>query len=466
MVNLAFNLVLMAVLLIWAARELNRDFTKGLCLALALFVLIPRSLRIETSGVIPELTFDRFLLGIIFLYWLKQDHRPIASVPFLRTLIFLAAANFISLIISTEHADSFKSFLSFIIEGLGFYIIISTSLTDEASIRKAIYAVCCSLFIVAIPGVIEKYTRINLVSLIMTTDLRPGDDRGVGRGIMSTYPHRILFGYAMAMGVPLALWLLSEAKARRQKIFRWTLLLLLVGACYFSVSRGAWLGMVVAIGGLSILGSKPLRKPIVIIACLAGFILVARPGVKDTIVNLASSSFQEDSIQGSSYQYRWKLWHVAWGEITKSPERFLFGYGGLSTESMDLSYYFERQAGGTTTLIGYTSWDNQYASDLIEFGFIGIAIEFLFYVGVLFALFGIWRGSQKIERGRIAAILSSCAVYLFAMSNVFIFSPQLKFLFWTVVALGMNMGRLQSEETEITEESPARGELSEEPVWV
>ena len=37
----------------------------------------------------------------------------------------------------------------------------------------------------------------------------------------------------------------------------------------------------------------------------------------------------KDSLKRKSYDYRWKLWEVAMGEIKKSPERTLFGIGQI-----------------------------------------------------------------------------------------------------------------------------------------
>jgi hypothetical protein len=142
-----------------------------------------------------------------------------------------------------------------------------------------------------------------------------------------------------------------------------------------------------------------------------------------------------------SYEYRGILWHVAYSEITKSPVRLLFGYGGLTTETMDLSRYFKRGAGGTTALLGFTSWDNQMACDLIEFGYVGFIAEMVLLGSVLVGIIKLGMRVPKSDRNFMLAMFAACGIYTYAMTNVYIFSPQLKCLFWAVVACGIRYGQ-------------------------
>src|SRR5690606_37747131 len=114
----------------------------------------------------------------------------------------------------------------------------------------------------------------------------------------------------------------------------------------------------------------------------------------------------------------------------------LFGYGGLSTERMDLSHYFDRESGGTTNALGYTSWDNQLACNLIEFGIVGFTIEILLLIAAMRMLLRNMRRARPPDRTMILAFACACFIYIFALTNVYIFSPQLKFLFWTLLACG------------------------------
>ena len=57
-----------------------------------------------------------------------------------------------------------------------------------------------------------------------------------------------------------------------------------------------------------------------------------------------------------------------------------------------------------------------------------------------------WRASDAEGRILLSGIGLACAVFMFAMTNVYIFAPQLKYLFWALVAIGSNFHRAGSTE--------------------
>jgi O-antigen ligase len=179
------------------------------------------------------------------------------------------------------------------------------------------------------------------------------------------------------------------------------------------------------------------------VAVLAAAILLLRPGVHDTISNLCFSTFSDTSAKGSTYDYRWQLWTVAWDQLRLSPVRFLFGYGPGSTENMDLSNYWHGQEGSQADIIhmGHTSWDNNYAGDLIELGTMGFLLELALFLSVAKTLVMNWRRGDPDDRVLQAGIAVACLIFMYSMTNVYIFAPQLKYLFWALVAIGGNPAR-------------------------
>jgi hypothetical protein len=424
----------MVVFGVVALTALRRDFVKGLCFSLALFVALPRTLLIELPGSLPELTFQRMLLCAVFAGWLRcsQNRKPTGWSPLLSVFVLLAVSRLISLLLSIHFIGSLKNAVSFFIEELLLYIMVSTSITSRDALKKGISALCFGLCCVAMLALTERYLNFN--------PLHDRTTRSVmwdNRGVTSTYPHRILLGYAMTSGWVLALSLLGITSVARDRRILWGALFLNLAGCYFATSRGPWLATTAAATILLAIGSPSQRRPLILLVCLSALVVVSRPGIRGTISNLLFASLDADTLQGKSYSYRWKLWGVAWEEISKSPERFLFGYGGLSTETMDLSSHFAAQSGGNTILLGYTSWDNQYASDMIEFGCVGFTIELVLYGTVLFRLFQTYRRTTGSDKAIFAGLFTVSTVYLFAMSNVYMFSPQLKSLMCAIMGMGL-----------------------------
>jgi len=421
-----------ACILIW--RALRRDFQKGLALGTALLVALPDSLRV--SAGLFELTVHRVIVIIIVVFWFSAPHAKTRdSAHFLGGLVRVGVTMLVSLALSTRMTSSFKDLISYAIEICLFYVILATSLTDVNGLVRIIRCVCMAVLAGAIIATIEKYTNLDLQSMIAETGMND-DETG---GIAANYSSRIMLGYAVAMGVPLWIALVTLAREKKERVMTWLGLLLVIASCYFSTSRGPWLGAIVAAVLLALFGSAKPRKILLAAAALAVLVMIIRPGVKDTISSLYRGTFDEESVKGSSYRYRWILWHVAYAEITKSPVRVLFGYGGLSTEGMVLTQYFPQEGASSLRHLGYTSWDNNYASDLIEFGFVGLGVRSFLYVSILVAALAIWRRARPEFKDLTAANMAACVVYLFAMTNVYIFSPQVKFQFWIMVATGTSL---------------------------
>ncbi len=428
-----------------AFRHLKSDYLKGLCLTVGFIISMPDYMRISFGGGIPEMTVQRVLvMGAVF-FWLgaKRNFTTHQSIPFKGLLLAFTLSQLISTLLSANLMAGVKSLFVFTLENLMLFIVVSTTLQDRAGVLRMLTAIGAGLGGVAGVAMIERFKEINI-----SLEFFLGEGRGLV-DITATYPHRILLGYAMAMAVPILMAVREhETQPKRQKVIL-VLLLLTVAGCYFANSRGPWSGLVMAGGILLVLGSNQMRKSFVMIGVLSVVVIIARPGVRETLVSAISTTVgaDKDSVKRKSYEYRWKLWEVAYSEVKKSPGRLLFGYGGLSTEDMDLSDYFEKESGGNTALLGFTSWDNQQACDLIEFGFVGSALEVILFIAVLWKLLKLWKSSQGVDRTIMAAFISITVIFFYARSNVYLFSPQLKCLFWVLVACSIRYGELKPTES-------------------
>ncbi len=413
---------------------MKRDFQRGMCGALALFASVSNGLVVEGVGDAFELTFQRILLAAVVVFWLgylgRRDER--LPTPFLGVLLCWWVATCISLMVAKDGALSLKWFISFSTEYVLFYVIVSTTLVDAATVGGAFRALCVSTAILAFFGAIEYYYMFNPFIDWMGVK-QPKDDVDV----LVSFKHRILFGYSMAMGYPLLMAWAHAVTGRKKVMFMTGLVMLTIGCCYFSNSRGPWFGAALAGVIMYALGTAQVRKSMHIFALLSVLVLIFRPGVRATVWDLVYSTFDKDSYRGRSYYYRNELWPVGLKLVKKDFTRTLFGYGCQATETFDLSDQF--QYGGSTFHTGYSSWDNNFAADMVEFGFVGLGLEILFYALVLFDLGRAALRSQPAQRNMATAIFAAAAVYVLAMTNVYMFSPQLKCLFLTLIVIGKRL---------------------------
>jgi hypothetical protein len=146
-------------------------------------------------------------------------------------------------------------------------------------------------------------------------------------------------------------------------------------------------------------------------------------------------------VQEPSAEYRKILWSVAFDKTNASPTRFLFGYGGLSTELMDISMYFGRQRGGQVMAQGFSSWDSAWAAQLVQYGWVGLALELILQITIYVKVLNAYKRVQEAEvKSLLAAVLSGCMVFTWGMLTVAMFSPQLVYLFWTLAGAGIITG--------------------------
>ncbi|HXG48014.1 MAG TPA: O-antigen ligase family protein [Methylomirabilota bacterium] len=423
-------LIICGVVLITHLR-FRRDLDRGLAAAVFFLVLLPVEVRLETPGALPELTAHRALLLLSAWHVLTRRGRGESEnagrLPLLTLLLLVGVARFFSTMHATALVPSIKDLLSFVLEILLFYWVMGSGLRSRAAVAGVVRAAVYAAGIVAGIATLEKYAGVNY-ALRLAPDLPDWPN-----SITATFRHRILFGYCMAMAFPLALALLLLAEPGRQRRLAWFVVALLPAACYFGNSRGPWAGLALAGLVMAVAAGPLIRKRLVFLGVLGALLLATRPGVWETIHSRWEATKTTDTQKGRSASYRLELWRVAFRQLTKSADRFVVGFGGGSLETMDLGSEFE--LGGSAGALGYTSWDSEYAADFMKFGALGLSLEALLYGSLLLLCWRSWRGADPPDRPLLAAGTATVLVFLWAMTNVAIFNPQLTYLFWTVVAV-------------------------------
>jgi hypothetical protein len=434
------NLIIIFFAVIVVQSMFRRDVAKGVAAGMFFLVLLPTEVRIQMPGSVPELTGHRVVLLVLFFKSLHLPNRgkTLMTSRLVLLLCLVAVCRLFSSVNAVNGLESLKTAVGFLIEDLLFFVVMVRFLQDRRTVQVVAWGCLAALFVIACLATVEKYRGINLAA-----EFIPGmsDD---AMTVSATFRHRILLGYAMAMGLPLTMLLQQVDKTKMQRRLVFASLLLIPAACYFSNSRGPWVGCAIGAVTMGAIGGQAIRKKLRFLSVLVALVLVARPGVLDTITDLWSQTFDNSSVKGRSADYRKVLWTVAWKELSKSPDRLAVGYGGHSTETMDLGEYFESGAGGEAAQLGYTSWDSQLAADLMQYGFLGFGFELILYGSLLTMLIKVWRKSKNLDQIFVAACIATVLIYFWALTNVAIFNPQLDFLFWGLAAIGISYYSFES----------------------
>lgn len=438
---------------------LRKDFVKGLAFAIYFWVSMTTLLRIQLPGAFPALTIHRLMLITVVVAWLIHKPRPVSrSMPLRGFFVFWFLASVVSLVSTQiDFTTSLKTFLDFVLEIFIFYMVVSTSLNTGEDALRILHAAWLGLLTVAFLAAVERYTGFNPVFHFIP------DARAMYGGknlVIATYPHRILLGAAMAMGVPLSFMLRETYRAMGKKLrFFWIGLGLLIAASYFALSRGPWLGLLLACGIMVAMGSRPLRKTVVLLGLFGVLMLLTRPGIVGTLSHFVEDTTDTNSFKGNTAAYRLELWRVAFHEISKSPWEFLFGYGPSAGSEIQIDWVSSYS--GKREVID--SWDNNFAYMLFQYGFVGLIAALLLYFKGLAMFYSAWRRSWPPWRDILACLLATAAVLVWMMTNVLIFAKQLHYLFWTLIAAGFVILRPQDVFVE-PEDGDERSEVLNEPL--
>ncbi len=415
------------------------DYKQGVCWAVFMLTALSANPVLLPGGVLPNFNLQRLILIVLLIAAIKENRLfdTNRTVPFLWTLLLYAAINLLPLIFSIDLLMSIKAYLAFTIEIVLFYFIVSMSIDTRQEARHLVLAGTTALLTVAVLALIERYSGFNPVDAFMPDYIRKPE---YVNDILSTFPHRILFGTAMAMGWPLVL-AFAQGKIARRWIW-WIGICLLLFSCYLSFSRGPWVAAIFGGIVMFVFAGAAVRRQTMVVVVLITIALVIRPGAWETITASAQDTADADSFKGQTYKYRWELWGIAWHKISRSSERLLFGFGQGSTEVM--TFDAELSYTGETTKVW--SWDNHYAATLMESGLVGLTAFVGLYFFFFWKLFGMRGALAEEDRTMHAAIMAAMTAMLFMMTNVAIFAPQLNYLLWSLIAAGLRLGRGNLQE--------------------
>lgn len=430
-------LILFLAPLTW---RLFTNYRQGLYWAVFLMTTLTANPILITGGGLPNFTMHRLILIVLLIAAIKKNgllSTP-RNVPYLWMLAAYAIVNIGSLIFTINLMVSIKSYLSFTVEIVLFYIIVSTSIDTRQQARKVVMAGATALLSVAALAIIERYTGFNPVDAFLPGYVRlPQYELDV----LATFPHRILLGTAMAMGWPLALAFAQDGSTGK-RILWWLGICLLLLACYLSFSRGPWIAAVFGGVCMFFLAGPQIRRQSILVIVLISIALAARPGVLDTLTTRAQETADANSFKGQTYQYRWELWGIAWDKVSRSPERMFFGFGQGTTDVM--SFDANLSYNGETTKLW--SWDNHYAALLMEGGLVGLG-SFVMLNGFFFLMvLTRWQKVRPDDKPVHASIIAAITAMLFMMTNVAMFAPQLNYLVWALIAAGLRLGHEDSPE--------------------
>ncbi|WP_348266544.1 O-antigen ligase family protein [Edaphobacter paludis] len=445
--------------IVYASRHRLEDALPVFCFFL---VLMPLEARLVIPGLFDLTTMRISLLTLLMLYLIRGEPASSEPLPLKYLMIMHVSWAALSTIYSLSFTTSAKQLLSQVMEFYLLYFLLVRIITSVKTIHNILFAACMAMGVCCILAISESSAHWSILR-IFPSNLWITYNGGVdpiyiewGRGlrVRSTFPHPILFGDALAMSIPLTLYLLSIWEEQRKRLLLWTGLILMFWAIYRTSSRGPWIATGFCSVLLFLLIRNRIRKYILAIGFATLIVLLARPGIWATIDGLYSASTDTNTPVGTSYLYRDALNHAVRDAVAKNPTRALLGYGLGTFRELGLEIRFLGRAKRWFTC------DNNWASFLYETGYGG-----LFLIGAL--LFkALWIAFQNYlhlpePENLLDGVLFIClAGFYFLLLSVAGYSwGQQGYLAWILISLVVSHPRVALENESEDSES---GDLLEE----
>lgn len=422
-------------------------------------VLLPESCMIPIPGVF-GLSAQRLavvtLLLCFFLFRRDQDgtERP-ASTPLIFLILFQLAWSLLSTANSIVPLMSLKKLLSVVLEYYVVYFIFYKSISSSNTIKRIVVAMVVAMIATTIPGVVEAYTGWQVASVFPELLARFGFgnlDEARGIRTQSTFQHAILYGGALAMTMPLTLFLISTSKPSLKKKLLWASLMLMFLCLYKTTSRGPWMAAIAGFLLVFCYTVPGIRRAMLVIAAMCVLVMVVRPGVYDTIKDLYDETYDPNNPVGTSYEYRYALKDVSVAALSHDAGRKLWGFGMESFYYLQLEGPFMGKEGHK-----FESCDSAWIETMVETGYVGL--------GILLALMG--SALIRTFRGILVLPKPDCYLqwiftvaliqYFFLMMSVAIYGwGQNGYMLWMIIAMALSYPQVVREgvwETEISSQT-------------
>ncbi|MDR3762502.1 MAG: O-antigen ligase family protein [Acidobacteriota bacterium] len=406
-----------------------------------------------------DVTPQRALVWTLAAFYLMQGGRQARKLPRRYALQGLIALQLVWYAVSTWNSVtplvSLKSAFGQVVEYFPIYFVLAGSITSAATVDRILRGIAYAVLVCCCFGAVEAYTGWNVVDACFphvagNFDLNPYQDVQRGLRIAVTYPHPILYGTALAGAIPIALYLLSVARTRKERVVLWVGLALMALNLFKTSSRGPW-----AVGALAVLSfgllcqAARVKRAVAVMAVLALLVCVARPGVWKTISDLLATTYDHNSPVAMSYEYRSHLWHESTAQLAAHPERALWGFGKASFFSLNLTSQWED--GKVRPLL---SCDSAWIEILMDTGWIGLAITGALLLKPLRLLAALWRRAERTQRDRLLLLAVLLATYFLEMLSVAIYSSwcQNVYTLWILMAAAVSTVSLLQQKSK----APAR----------
>ena len=281
---------------------------------------------------------------------------------------FIAVSVFLCLVISPDMGIAVAG-LRAVVQYMLWFFVLTRFLRDEGDWLWFVLPLCAIGVLVSLHGVYQFVVGAPIPAAWVSQS-----EMGVRTRVYSIFGSPNIMGAFLVMTAPLCAAFAYMVRGWGAKVLAWGAAGLLCIACLVTFSRGAWLGLAVAI----LLFALLVDRRLLLFAFLACGVAVFIPEVSGRITFLFTDDFAQRTMQGG----RGERWTIGMQLLRSVNSFFGFGLGRFGGAVAMQNQILERTK--------YFYMDNYYLKTLVEMGYFGL-VSYLFLL-----LSTLWGGLRKI----------------------------------------------------------------------
>jgi len=353
-------------------RQINRlSLHQWVLVAFAAYLPIEYTVRdLLGIGLLASAWEELFILGTLALIlWrvgLKQTNTIERSTPVGSLLLLFMAVGFLLMsLIQPNESIAFAGWRAQVEYMVWFFLILH--LVEDDKDFKVLYTTFAAMvFLLSLHGIYQYIIAVPIPSGWVSQT-----EAGVRTRVFSLTGSPNIFGSLLVMGAPL---MASGMYYFKKPLLKFLSLCATGAACLcllFTFSKGAWLGIVLAVILFSLFLDKRLLG---VMGAAIAAVLVAVPSVTNRITYLFTSDYAEASAVGG----RSLRWETGWNLLHDNNPWLGFGLGRFGG-----AVAMNNQVLDETEEFSYFYMDNYYLKTMVEMGYIGIIFFVILLAGLL-----------------------------------------------------------------------------------
>ncbi len=404
--------------------------------ALALYEPIDYVLRDVLSIPILSSLWDECLLVFAVAWILRTrltegaplDHRVNAlDMPL---ILFLGVGMMLMFVVSPYFSIAVEGYRATVQYMLWFFVV-TRLLRSDRDLKLMYLTMVLFAALIALHGIYQY-----IVAVPIPSNWVDQAESSVRTRVYSIFGSPNIMGDFMVMFAPMAAGMAYYSKTWKTKAFFWCCTIAMCLACLFTMSRGAWAAMAVAVLVFALLHDRKL----LLLVLAAGFVALFIPFVSTRIGYL----FTEDFVQSTTNGGRASRWQIGLTYLSASP---VLGLGlGMFGGAVAMQHQ-------VYSWMSYFYLDNYYLKILTEMGALGFTFFVLLLIGLLLTgLRAIWRTSQPSGGGTkplcVGMFAGLCGVLTHCYFENIFEEPYMMAYFWIIVAMIVYLGFFRRAEAE------------------